>query len=176
MSWDRPKYEAALSISTDISTPNYCGSESPLGMHPNIAFNGTPSGWELLVQWGFLTAAPSHGELLPSSAGINLRNHSLIYLLLFFHFMTTGHPTGLVGSCKIPINHANILLLLSLPPCPFSLHSSTINTAKWIFFFLNLQGKMTNFACRLRTHASFQLEWISTTFLNPQTRTCPFPQ
>lgn len=144
-------------------------------MHPDIAFNGIPSGWELLVQWGFLTAAPSHGELLPSSAGTNLRNHSLIYLLLFFHFMTTGHPTGLVGSCKIPINHANILLLVSSSLSFFSAFLYNKHS-QMDFFFLNLQGKMTNFACRLRTHASFQLEWISTTFLNPQTRTCPFPQ
>lgn len=145
-------------------------------MHPNIAFNGTPSGWELLVQWGFLTAAPSHGELLPSSAGIKLRNHSLIYLLFFFSFHDNRSPHR--AGWMLQNSHKSCKHFASSVSSSLSFFSAFLYNkhSQMDFFFLNLQGKMTNFACRLRTHASFQLEWISTTFLNPQTRTCPFPQ
>lgn len=117
------------------------GVKVPWECVPILLFMALPGAGNCSCPGGFLTATQNRGELVPSGAGINLRNHSLIYLFFFFHFTTTGHPTGLLESCKIPINHANILLLLSLSPCPFFLHSSTINRAKWIFFFLICREK-----------------------------------
>lgn len=141
MSWDRAKYEAAPWICTDISTPDYRGSESPLGMCPNIAFHGTPWGWELLVPWRICHCNSKSWRVGAQWCWDKPQESFPDLFGFFFHFTTTGHPTGLLGSCKIPINHANILLLLSLSPCPFFLHSSTINRAKWIFFFLICREK-----------------------------------
>lgn len=162
MSWDRPKSGAAPSTSTDVSTPDCRGSESPLGMDPNIAFNGPPWGWELLLSWGISSLQPkNYGKFLPRSAGINLGNHSLIYLFGFFgfflNFTTTGHPTGLAGSCKIPINQANIFASsVSFSLSFFSAFLYNKHSQMDFFFFcLNLQGKMTNFC--LQAENSCQL-------------------